>query len=141
MKSYKFQLSTVISFVFFTLFVVLLFNAALWFYNSSLKSIQNETNNYFKQNTKIVEIILNNHANNLSNLSRQIVNKYDFKDSDIKDEQAKEYLEKIFDSNIDNKLDFMFLKYKNGKVIDVSLTIFDIETLINNLTKTKSRYS
>ena len=133
MKKMKFHLSTVINFVFFTIFIALLFSSALWFYNSSIKTIQNETNNYFKQNKKITEIILDNNANNLSDLTRQVANKYNFNDSSSKYNQTEEYLEKMFDSNIDHKLDFMFLSYTNGKVIDVSLTIVDIKDIRNNL--------
>jgi len=138
MKFQKFHLSTVISFVFFIIFVVLLFSSALWFYNGSIKTIQSETNNYFNQNKKIVEIILDNHTNNLSDLTRQIANKYNFDESALNNNETQKYLEKMFDSNIDNKLDFMFLSFNNGEVIDVSLAIFDTKEIIKDLTNNKS---
>jgi len=138
MKFQKFHLSTIISYIFFILFITLLLGSALWFYTSSLKTIEDETKNYFKQNSKIVEIILDSYASNLSDLTRQIVSKYNFKDSNIQNIQTQEYLEKVFNSNIDHKLDFMFLSSSNGKIIDVSLTIFDSKIIINRLLKYKS---
>ncbi|NQY94120.1 MAG: hypothetical protein HRT43_08160, partial [Campylobacteraceae bacterium] len=133
LKLQKFHLSTVISFVFFTVFITLLFSSAFWFYNSTVKSIQNETNNYFKQNKKIVEIILDSYANNLSDLTRQISNQYSFEDSHVNDGKTKTYLENMLESNIDNRLDFMFVHFYDGQTIDVSLTIFSSENIIKNL--------
>jgi len=129
----KFNLSTVISFVFFAIFITLLFSSALWFYNSTIQSIQKETNNYFKQNIKIVEIILDTHANNLSDFTRQIANKYEFEDSDVNDEKTRVYLENIMESNVDNRLDFMFVHFYDGKTIDVSLSILNTDEIIKNL--------
>ncbi len=133
LKLQKFHLSTVISFVFFTVFITLLFSSSLWFYNSTVKSIQDETNNYFKQNKKIVEIILDSYANNLSDLTRQISNQYPFEDSRVNDEKTKKYLENMLESNIDNRLDFMFIHFKGGQTIDVSLTIFNSDNIIKDL--------
>ena len=48
----KFHLSTIINFIFFIIFNVILLSSSLWLYTSSINSIQNETNNYFKQNKK-----------------------------------------------------------------------------------------
>jgi len=132
-KFQKFHLSTVISFVFFTLFVTLLVSSALWFYNSTIKTIQSETKNYFKQNKKIVEIVLDNYANNLSDLTRQISNKYEFDDSHSTDDTTRIYLEKMLESNVDNRLDFMFVSFNDGKTIDVSLTIFDTRKILESL--------
>jgi len=133
LKLQKFHLSTVISFVFFTVFITLLFSSALWFYNSTVKSIQNETNNYFKQNKKIIEIILDSYANNLSDLTRQISSQYAFEDSHVNDGKTKKYLENMLESNIDNRLDFMFIHFYDGQTIDVSLTIFNSDNIIKNL--------
>ena len=50
MKFQKFHLSTVISYIFFIVFMTLLLGSTLWFYNSSIKTMEYETKNYFKQN-------------------------------------------------------------------------------------------
>lgn len=135
-KSQKFQLSVIVNFGFFIIFIFILLSSAFWFYNSSLKSIQNETNNSFKQSNKLIEVMLDSYANNLSDFTRQVVNKHDFELNRIQnDDSVYVYLSDMFNSSIDNKLDFMFLKLTSGRVIDVSLSLLDTDSIIKTISK------
>ncbi|NQY94599.1 MAG: hypothetical protein HRT43_10560, partial [Campylobacteraceae bacterium] len=136
----KFLLSTIINFIFFIIFNVILLSSSLWLYTSSINSIQNETNNYLKQSKKIVEIILNNYVNGLTALTHQISNEYEFKLSRIKNDDSTElYLDSMFNSNTSNKIDFMFLSLFDHKVIDTSLSVFDSSSIINEVINNKKR--
>jgi len=141
MRFQKFNLSTIISYIFFIIFIILLLSSSLWFYNSSIKTIEYETKNYFKQNNKIVEIVLNSYVDNLSDLSKQTVSEYDFINLNMRSTKIHEYLENIINSEVAEKLDFIFFKPINGDVIDVSLSIFDSEFIIEKLLQNNSEES
>lgn len=135
----KFHLATVVNFIFFILFVIILLSSLLWLYNSSIKSIQNETDNYLNQSGKIVEIVLNSYANGLADFTRHISHEYEFELSRIKNDDSTEiYLRNMFNSNIDNKLDFLFLNLRDGKTINPSVSIYDIKGIVNDVIKDKT---
>ena len=134
----KYQLSTIINFVFFVIMIFILFNSLLWLYNSSLKSIKSETNNYLIQSSKMVEIVLTNYANSLSTVTKQISSEYEFILSRIKNDDSTEvYLENVLNTNSENKLDFVFLNLFDGNVINSSVSIYDTQSILDSVVKSK----
>jgi len=136
----KFRLSSIINFIFFVIFTIVLITSSLWLYTSSVKLVQNETYNYLKQSSKIVEIVLNKHIKSLEGVTQQIASGYKFKLSGIKNyENTELYLESMFTSNNFNSIDLMFLHLFDDTIIDSSVSIFDNSSLIKQIMKEKKR--
>jgi len=137
----NFRLSSIINFIFFIIFTIVLIASSLWLYTSSVKLVKNETYNYLKQTYKIVEIVLNNRLKALEGITHQIASEYEFKLSRLKEyKNAELYLESMFNSN-NNNIDLMFLHLLDDTVIDSSVSVFDASSLIKHILKEKSRES
>lgn len=134
MTNKKLSLSLLNSLLLLVFFIVLSIAVLFSTYINTQKVVDKNIDDYFKQTYNITKLIIENEQNNLDNVVSKISKEFE-NINDLNNPDSISY--KIETLSYIDSIDLLFFK-KNNEVYDYSNSLFDTESIIDEIRKIKS---